>query len=156
MKRSAIAACAALLALSTTSFAQDKPALRVVVEGVGPEAVNCGIRKSALEAVAARTLKSHGIQLSKDESHPYLYLNVNAYRVLQDQVAVGCTTRLGVSVRAHPGAEPAVRGFKPKAGSYVVLCDAGRLLSGSQREVPGAVTKAFEEDIKSCLAQLSY
>lgn len=137
-------------------LAQDKPALRVVVEGIGTEAVNCGIRKVPIEALAERALKSHGIQVSKDAKQPYLYLNVNAYRVMQEQVPVGCTTRLGVSVRSVPEAEPVTRGFKSKAGSYVVLCDAGRLLSGGMREVAGAVTKAFEEDIKSCLSQLSY
>lgn len=147
---------AAALLISQSALGQDKPALRVVVEGVGNEAVNCGIRKSAIEALAARALKSHGIQLSKDAKDPYLYLNVNAYRVMQDQTPVGCTTRLGVSVRATPDAEPAVRGFRSKAGTYVVLCDAARLLSGSLRDVGGAVTKALEEDIKSCLAQLSY
>jgi hypothetical protein len=137
-------------------LAQDKPALRVVVEGIGSEAVNCGIRKAPIEALAERALKSHGIRISKDARDPYLYLNVNAYRVMQEQVPVGCTTRLGVSVRANPDAEPAVRAFKSKVGTYVVLCDAGRLLSGAVRDVAGAVTKAFEEDIKSCLAQLSY
>ena len=69
---------------------------------------------------------------------------------------VGCTTRLGVSVRGNPDAEPQLGGFRPKAGSYVVLCEAGRLLSGSQRDVAGNVAKAFEADIRSCLAQLSY
>jgi hypothetical protein len=146
----------AALLISQSTLAQEKPALRVVVEGVGPEAVNCGIKASAIEAVAARALKSHGIQVSKDARHPYLYLNVNAYRVMQDQIPVGCTTRLGVSVRSVPEPEPVTRGFKSKAGTYVVLCDAGRLLSGSVREVAGAVTKAFEEDIKSCLGALQY
>ncbi|HEV3011498.1 MAG TPA: hypothetical protein VGX52_20950, partial [Burkholderiales bacterium] len=47
-------------------FAQDKPALRIVVEGLGSEAVNCGIRRPAIEALAERALKSHGIRLSKD------------------------------------------------------------------------------------------
>jgi hypothetical protein len=146
----------ALMAFSALSLAQEKPALRVVVEGVGSEAVNCGIRKSAIEQVVARTLKTHGITLSKDESHPYLYVNVNAYRVMQDQTPVGCTTRLGVSVRAHPNPEPVVRGFRSNVGTYAVLCEAGRLLSGAQREVAAAVSKTLEEDIKKCLSQLSY
>jgi hypothetical protein len=157
MKRIAAGLLIALVSLDPEeSFAQEKAALRVLVEGVGSEAVNCGIRKSAIEQVVARSLKSHGIALSKDEGHPYLYVNVNAYRVMQDQVPVGCTTRLGVSVRAHPVPEPAVRGFRSKSGTYVVLCEAGRLLSGAQREVAAAVTKTLEEDIKNCLSQLSY
>ena len=100
------------IVLATSAFGQDKPALRVVVEGVGTEAAHCGIKKSALESVAARALKAHGIELSKDERQPYLYVNLNAYRVMQDQTPVGCTTRLGVSVRAIPEPEPVVRGFK--------------------------------------------
>jgi len=76
--------------------------------------------------------------------------------VMQGSTVVGCTTRLGVSVRGNPDAEPQLGGFRPKAGSYVVLCEAGRLLSGSQRDVAGNVAKAFEADIRSCLAQLSY
>jgi hypothetical protein len=147
---------AVALLISQSTLGQDKPALRVVIEGVGSEAVNCGIRRPAIEALAERALKSHGIRLSKDAKDPYLYLNVNAYRVMQDQVPVGCTTRLGVSVRANPDPEPQVRGFRSKAGSYVVLCDAARLLSGSMRDVAGNVTKALEEDIKSCIGQLSY
>jgi hypothetical protein len=60
-----------------------------------------------------------------------------------------------VSVRA-PATDSAVRGFKPKAEAYIVVCEAGRLLSGALREITGAVNKAFEQDIKSCLSQLSY
>jgi hypothetical protein len=145
-----------LLALAAPAVAQAPPALRVVVEGLGTEAVNCGIKKSAVESIAARALKSHGIQHSKDERQPYLYLNINAYRVMQNQTPVGCTTRLGVSVRAIPEREPVVRGFRSKAATYLVLCEAGRLLSGALREVAAAVTSALEEDIKSCFAQLTY
>ncbi len=120
------------------------------------EGLECGIKRGAVESSAARALTSHGIQISTDAKDPYLYVNVNAYRVMQGSTAVGCSTRLGVSVRAAPDPEPQVRGFKSKNATYVVLCEAGRLLSGSQREVPAAVTKALEEDIKHCLAQLSY
>lgn len=147
---------ALLAACSAASLAQDAPALRVVIEGVAREATECGIKSLALQGAVARALKAHGIQASEDPKQPYLYINVNAYRVMQGSAVVGCTTRLGVSVRGNLDAEPQIRGFSSKAGSYVVLCDAGRLLSGSQRDVAGAVAKAFEEDIKSCLAQLSF
>jgi hypothetical protein len=147
---------AVLLTFTPAVLGQEMPALRVVVEGLGAEAVSCGIKKSAVESIAARALKSHGIQHSTDERHPYLYLNINAYRVMQNQTPVGCTTRLGVSVRAVPELEPVVRGFRSKSATYLVLCDAGRLLSGAHREMPGAVGKALEEDIKSCFAQLTY
>jgi hypothetical protein len=145
-----------LLLFTTVAFAQGKPALRVVVDGVGSEAAACGIQMKALESLAAEALKKYGLELSAEAKDPYLYLNVNAYRVLQGSNFVGCTTRLGVSVRASADAAPPVRGLKSKAGAYLVLCDAGRLLSGGLRDVAGAVQKGFEEDIKSCLAQLSY
>jgi hypothetical protein len=141
--------------LSGTAFAQGKPALRLVVDGLGNEAAACGISGPAIQAVAARTLKSHGIAISTDAAHPYLYVNVNAYRVMQADTVVGCTTRLGVSVRAA-SSEGGVRGFKAKNEAHVVVCEAGRLLSGAQRELAAAVNKAFEQDIKACLAQLSY
>jgi hypothetical protein len=124
-----------------------------VVEGEGLE---CGIKRGTIESTTTRALTSHGIQISSNAKDPYLYVNVNAYRVMQGSTAVGCTTRLGVSVRATSDPEPQVRGFKSRSATYVVLCEAGRLLSGSQREVPAAVTKALEEDIKNCLAQVSY
>ena len=139
-----------------TAVAQDKPALRVVVEGIGTEAAACGMSQTALESLAVQALGKHGIAASTDPKAPYLYLNVNAYRVMSGAKVVGCTTRLGVSVRASAEAAPAVRGFKSRTGAYVALCDAGRLLSGSLREVPRAVNKAFEEDIQACLNQLSY
>ena len=146
-----------LLALfaSGTAFAQGKPALRLVMDGVGAEAAACGISGPAIQAVASRTLKSHGITLSNNAADPYLYVNVNAYRVMQGDAVVGCTTRLGVSVRAA-ASDGAVRGFKAKSDAYVVVCEAGRLLSGAQRELAGAVNKAFEQDIKACLSQLNY
>jgi hypothetical protein len=147
---------AALLASSTIAFAQDKPALRIVVDGIAKEAAACGIKMAAVESAAARALNERGVQVSSDAKDAYLYINVNAYRVMQGSTAVGCTTRLGVNVRGTPDPEPQIRGFKPKAGTYVVLCDAGRLLSGSQRDVSGAVVRALEEDVRSCLAQLSY
>jgi hypothetical protein len=152
----AAATMAALVAGSQLSFAQGKPMLRVVVEGVGQEAEACGIQAAAIESTAVQALKQHGIQVSSDSRDPYLNLNVNAYRVMQASKVVGCTTRLGVSVRGHAGTEPPIRRFKSKAGAYVVLCDAGRLLSGSRRDVAAAVTRAFEEDIKACLGELNY
>lgn len=137
------------------ALAQDKPALRIVVDGVVKEAAACGLGVPAIEAVATRTLKSHNIAVSKNPADPYLYLHVNAYRVMQGADVVGCTTRIGASVRAAAG-EGTVRGFKPKVEGYVVVCEAGRLLSGAQREIVAAVMRAFEQDIKSCLSQLSY
>lgn len=144
-----------VLLLAGAALAQDKAELRIVVEGLAKEAAACGLGMPAIEAVATRTLRSHGIAVSKDPAAPYLYLNVNAYRVMQGADVVGCTTRIGVSVRGAAG-EGTVRGFKPKAEAYVVVCEAGRLLSGAQREIVAAVTRAFEQDIKSCLSQLSY
>jgi len=156
MKATAAALCAALLLGSGLALAQGKPMVRVVLEGVGQEASACGIRAAAIESLAVQVLNKHGIQVSADAGHPYLYLNINAYRVMQGSRFVGCTTRLGVSVRASLNANPLVGAIRSKAGAYAVLCDAARLLSGSQRDVAGAVTKAFEEDIASCLGQLSY
>lgn len=154
MNRWVIGTCAASV-YAASVCAQDKPALRVVLDGVAQEAAACGIVAPAIEAVATRALGSHGIAVSSDPRAPYLYLNVNAYRVMQGSVAVGCTTRLGVSVRAATAGD-AVRGFRPKGGTYAVACEAGQLLSGAQREMGSAVVKAFEQDIKTCLAQLSY
>jgi hypothetical protein len=145
-----------LLLFSPIAFAQDKASLRIVVDGVAQEAVACGIGRPALEALAARTLKANGVAVSSDARHPYLYLNVNAYRVMQGSTVVGCTTRLGVSVRAAAAGEHGVPGFKPKGEAYVVVCESGRLLSGAQREMAGAVSQAFEADIKTCLSQLTY
>jgi hypothetical protein len=151
MKR---ACAAAVLLWSGLALAQDKPALRVVVESIGAEAAACGLSQSGLESLAAQALEKHGIAVSTEPKAPYLYLNVNAYRVMQGSKPVGCTTRIGVSVRAS--ADASVPGFRSRAGAYVALCDAGRLLSGSQRDVAGAVSKAFQEDIKACLGQLTY
>lgn len=144
-----------LALFAASALAQDKPALRIVVDGVVKEAAACGLGVPAIEAVATRALKSHNIAVSKNPADPYLYLHVNAYRVMQGSDVVGCTTRIGASVRAAAG-EATVRGFKPKAEAYVVVCEAGRLLSGAQREIVAAVMRAFEQDIKSCLSQLSY
>ena len=130
--------------------------MRVLVDGVGNEAAACGIGTPAIQALAERSLKSHGIQVSQDARDPYLYLHVNAYRVMQGGDIVGCTTRIGVSVRARVSADAALRGLKPKGETYVVACESGRLLSGAVREMAGAVAKGFEQDIKTCLSQLSY
>jgi hypothetical protein len=144
-----------LLAPAAAALAQAKPSLRILVDGVTREAEACGIRQAAIESTAQKALNQHGIQVSADAKDPYLYLHVNAYRVLQESKAVGCTTRLGVSVRVESDSQP-YGAFRAKSGAYVVLCEAGRLLSGAQREVAAAITKSFQEDIKSCLAQLQY
>ena len=141
--------------VAQTVLAQNKPSLRILVDGVTREAEACGIRQAAIESTAQKALNQHGIQVSADAKDPYLYLHVNAYRVLQESKAVGCTTRLGVSVRVESDSQPH-GAFRAKSGAYVVLCEAGRLLSGAQREVAAAITKSFQEDIKSCLAQLQY
>jgi len=147
---------ALLLAMAACALAQEKPALRIVMEGLGQEAAACGLGAPAIEAVATRTLKSHGVAVGRDAKAPYLYVNVNAYRVLQGSTVVGCTTRVGVSVRSMAPADGAVRGFRPKAEAYLVVCEAGRLLSGAQHEMTAAVMRGFEQDIKLCLGQLSY
>jgi hypothetical protein len=149
--------CASVLLLwSGVALAQGKPALRVVVEDLGAEAAACGLSRAAIESLASQALAQHGIAASPEPKDPYLYLNVNAYRVMQGSKPVGCTTRIGVSVRASAEGAPAVPGFRSNTGAYLGLCDAGRLLSGSQRDVAGAVYKAFREIIKTCLGQLSY
>lgn len=145
-----------LLIAASHAGAQDKPVLRIVIEGVGQEAAACGIGLPALEAVATRTLKTHGVAVTREPGAPYLYLNVNAYRVLQGSAVVGCTTRLGVSVRSTVPGPGAMRAFRPKSHAYLVACEEGRLLSGAQHEMTAAVTRALEQDIKSCLGQLTY
>jgi len=145
-----------LLLVCTPVAAQDKASLRVVVDGVGAEATACGLSTQAIQAVGRQSLESHGVSISQDARHAYLYLHVNAYRVMQGADIVGCTTRIGVSVRARVSADAVLRGFKPKGDAYVVACEAGRLISGAVREMAGAVAKGFEQDIKSCLSQLSY
>lgn len=147
---------ALFLIAASHAGAQDKPVLRVVIEGVGQEAAACGIGVPALEAVATRTLRTHGVAVTRDPGAPYLYLNVNAYRVLQGSAVVGCTTRIGVSVRATAAAAGAVRGFRPKTHAYMVVCEEGRLLSGATHEMTAAVTRGLEQDIRSCLGQLAY
>jgi|SRR6185436_3014037 len=144
-----------LAACTPATIAQGKPALRILVEGVTKEAEACGIRQAAIEAAALKALNERGVQVSADAKDPYLYLNVNAYRVLQESKAVGCTMRLGVSVRVESDSQP-YGAFRARSGAYVVLCEAGRLISGAQREVAGAIAKSFQEDIKACLAQLQY
>ena len=142
-------------AWAQAAYGQAKPALRILVDGVTREAEACGIRQAAIESTALKALNAHAIQVSTDAKDPYLYLHVNAYRVLQESKAVGCTTRLGVSVRVESDSQ-AYGAFRARSGAYVVLCEAGRLISGAQREVAAAIPKSFQEDIKSCLAQLQY
>ena len=132
-----------LAACAQAALSQSKPSLRVLVEGVTREAEACGIRQAAIEATALKVLNQHGIQVSVDAKDPYLYLHVNAYRVLQESKAVGCTTRLGVSVRVESDSQP-YGAFRAKSGAYVVLCEAGRLISGAQREVAAAIAKSFQ------------
>jgi hypothetical protein len=122
---------------------------------VAQEAEACGITRAALESSAAGALKAHRIEVSSAAAAA-LHVNVNAYRVMQASRVVGCTTRLGVSVRGAVDPQSRIGGFGSKTGAYLVLCEAGRLFSGAQRDVANAVTKALEEDVKTCLAQLNY
>jgi hypothetical protein len=139
------------------ALAQGKPPLNIVVEGVGQEAAACGITGGAIESSVTRALKAHGIEVSASAGAA-LHVNVNAYRARDagSRVVVGCTTRLGVSVRGLVDPQSRIGGFGSKSGAYLVLCEAGRLLSGAQRDVAAAVTKALEEEVKACLGQLNY
>jgi hypothetical protein len=151
----ALRALLALLLCAAPALAQEKPKLRLAIDGVGSEASACGIGEPAIQAVGTRTLKALGIPISSDPSDPYVYINVNAYRVTQGADVVGCAMRLGVSVRAAVP-DGAVRGLKPKGQAYLVLCEAGRLLSGAQRDLAAAVSRALEEDLKACFRQVEY
>lgn len=146
---------AALIASAGCASAQGKPALQIVVEGLGQEAAACGIQKKAVESSVTRALGANGIEVSSSAAAA-LHVNINAYRVMQASRVVGCTTRLGVSVRGLVDPQSRIGGFGSKASAYLLLCEAGRLLSGAQRDVASAVTKALEEDVKACLGQLNY
>ena len=143
-----------LLLWSFSSGAQQRPAVKIVIEDLDQDAATCGILKSSLESIAALTLRNNGIQVVETLTNPYFYVRATMQPISQGNQFVGCAAYLGVSLVASV---PAPTGrFKPRRWVGAQLCENSQILSGAPPRFSRSMENSLEQIIKFCLGSLDY
>jgi len=154
MKR--ISMLAALGLLCGPAGAQQQPSLQVLVGELDKDSQTCGISASAIEAVAALTLRNNGIRVVP-KSNPYLYIQLSTHPIRIEDAMPGCAVHTLVQVRGiNKTAKPDFNGFKAKYGAGTVLCQNGSLAVWRRSNIETPFATELGWRIKYCLGQLDY
>jgi len=155
MKRLAILLLAVSLLCGATG-AQREPSLQVLVGEFDEDTRSCGISASAIEPIAARTLRDSGIRVVR-KSNPYLYIQPAAQPIRISDAMPGCAVYIVVQVRGiHETAKQDLNGFKAKNGAGTVLCQAGAIAIWPMSTIQTHLAAQLERRMKLCLGQLDY
>lgn len=140
-----------LIAFPLVASAQQKPVLRIMVEELDAEAIRCGITESAIESIAALTLRNNGILVSS-KADPFLYVVINAMDIGNSR----CVINLGVSVNVFRRQTP-IGGFNSRSGvATIEFCRQSVVGHTSQSRGAIFVSQGLENQIKICLGNLEY
>jgi hypothetical protein len=123
--------------------------LSVVVEGLGTQAVKCGLKQEALEAAVTKRLTDAGIRvLRESDEDTYLYVNLGTVTTS----AGLCVTRYDVTLYSHAAARlPHTPSAVPLQAE---LLHRGGLTGGTAAAHPDTVLKSVIEDIDTVAARV--
>lgn len=154
MKRLGMLLAASLLC--GAAGAQREPSLQVLVGEFDEDTRGCGISASAIEPVAARTLRNSGIRVV-GKSNPYLYVQPAAQPVRIDDAIRWCAVHILVQIRgSRDTAKRDLNGFRAKSGADTVLCQSGAIAIWPISTFQTHLAALLERRMKSCLVQLEY
>lgn len=147
---------AALAALGQPALAgDDRPALRIVVEGLSRSAHKCEVTGSGLEQRSAEILDRNGVRPAPAGEYvePYLYVNVNVVAAPN-----GCLMGHIVSVQSNDFKTDGIGRFRRRAapGVQQVLCTSGGLATAPHGMSGTYLIELVEADIRDCLGRLEY
>jgi hypothetical protein len=136
----------------STSQAQERPTLGLLIEDMDQDALKCGLNKSSIESISALTLRNNGVQVVKDLTRPYLYISTSAFPISGGS----CALSLEVSILSINFLED--RHFKSRTGYFgTTLCKApSSLMLWSTSTILNRVLDSVEKNIKVCLGSLNY
>lgn len=123
--------------------------LSVVVEGLGTQAVKCGLKQEALEAAVTKRLTDAGIRVVREsDDDTYLYVSLGTVTT-----AAGlCVTRYDVTLYSHAAARlPHTPAAVPLQAE---LLHRGGLTGGTAAAHPDTVLKSVIEDVDTVAARL--
>jgi hypothetical protein len=123
--------------------------LSVVVEGLGTQAIKCGLKQDALEAAVTKRLTDAGIRVVREsDDDTYLYVNLGTVTT-----AAGlCVTRYDVTLYSHAAARlPHTSAAVPLQAE---LLHRGGLTGGTAAGHPETVLKSVIEDIDTLAARV--
>jgi len=123
--------------------------LSVVVEGLGTQAIKCGLKQDALETAVTKRLTDDGIRvLRESDEDTYLYVNVGTVTTS----AGLCVTRYDVTLYSHSA------GRLPHTASAVPLqaelLHRGGLTGGNPATHADNVLKSVVEDVGTVATRL--
>jgi hypothetical protein len=132
--------------------AQAKLKLYVSVEGVDPDARECGVTEQTLRSPAVSTLRNNRIDIVNDRTLPYLSVKPNVMALASGN---HCVYSLEIAIRDEDA--PKVRsGFKTKRASSVFLCKQDSLWIVPKLDVPKKLSESVEQLLKLCLSNIDY
>ena len=123
--------------------------LSVVVEGLGTQAVKCGLKQEVLEAAVTKRLTDAGIRVVREsDDDTYLYVNLGTVTT-----AAGlCVTRYDVTLYSHAAARlPHTPAAVPLQAE---LLHRGGLTGGTAAAHPDTVLKSVIEDVDTVATRL--
>ncbi len=137
--------------MSPMAYADDRPALQILVDEPGDEGIKCGVTQQTMLAPALQALKDIDADFQKEFSSPYLYIQAD-FR-FRDEPRL-CSWRGGLSIRALPTTDRHER-FPQSGFERVLLCEAE--LSGSaSNNVSKSLSDNVQDYLKACLAAVKY
>jgi len=132
--------------------AQAKLKLYVSVEGLDPDARECGVTEQTLRSPAVSTLRNNRIDIVNDRTLPYLSVKPNVMALASGN---HCVYSLEIAIRDEDA--PKVRsGFKTKRASSVFLCKQDSLWIVPKLDVPKKLSESVEQLLKLCLSNIDY
>jgi hypothetical protein len=132
--------------------AQAKLKLYVSVEGLDPDARECGVTEQTLRSPAVSTLRNNRIDIVNDRTLPYLSVKPNVMALASGN---HCVYSLEIAIRDEDA--PKVRsGFKTKRASSVFLCKQESLWIVPKLDVPKKLSESVEQLLKLCLNNIDY
>ena len=131
---------------------QAKLKLYVSVEGLDPDARECGVTEQTLRSPAVSTLRNNRIDIVNDRTLPYLSVKPNVMALASGN---HCVYSLEIAIRDEDA--PKVRsGFKTKRASSVFLCKQDSLWIVPKLDVPKKLSESVEQLLKLCLSNIDY
>lgn len=131
------------------AYAQSKPQLAVVLDGIDADAKQCGIEENTITSAANLVLRQNGVSVG-NLTDPYLYINVNVLPSTTGQ----CVFSLSVDILASTN-QRTVGAFTARSPD-LVLCRKGNIARVDRINAPSRAMDIVERLTKVCLGSLSF
>lgn len=144
-----------VLTCNASSYAQQKPQLRVISEKLDSDGEKCNLSNANLDSISKLTLRSNGVDVAEQRSLTnVLYVNLNVIYAQQG----ACIYSLSVEINGLANEDftmQKLNGFASKK-RQTILCSKQGVGTVSQGRANTAILQTLETYIKLCLGELIY